>query len=206
MRTRRYLGALALGLLIALPMAAQTSTGAQPVTPDAQRVVGAPANQPLAGAALDRETSRVSALLRCPVCQGLSVNDSPATMAVNMKHQVRELLAAGYSGEQILNYFEKSYGEFVLLQPPLRGVNWLVWIIPVLIAVGGAWGVWRFLKKSGATDEVADAELIAENLPGRDTLPEDPELAPWVLKARELAYGWPGGRSPEAAGGAEGDR
>jgi cytochrome c-type biogenesis protein CcmH len=205
MNTRRYLAAMTLVALIALPMAAQTDAAVQPVTPDAQRVVGAPANQPLSGAALDRETSRVATLLRCPVCQGLSVNDSRATMALNMKHQVRELLAAGYSSEQILTYFEKSYGEFVLLQPPLRGVNWLVWLIPVLIAVGGAWGVWRFLKKSGA-EEVAGADPTTENLPGRDTLPEDPELAPWVLKARELAYGWPGGRSAEVAGGAEGDR
>ena len=41
---------------------------------------------------------------------------------------MRELLAAGYDQEQILAYFEHSYGEFVRLQPPLRGVNWLVWL------------------------------------------------------------------------------
>ncbi len=80
------------------------------------------------GEALLARTEDVAGLLRCPVCQGLSVADSPATMAVNMKAQVREMLAAGYDQEQILAYFEHSYGEFVRLQPPLRGVNWLVWL------------------------------------------------------------------------------
>ncbi|MDX1583610.1 MAG: cytochrome c-type biogenesis protein CcmH, partial [Thermoanaerobaculia bacterium] len=53
-------------------------------------VVGEPAGTPLSGEALDTETERVSGLVRCPVCQGLSVNDSPAPMAVKMKKQVRE--------------------------------------------------------------------------------------------------------------------
>ena len=69
--------------------------------------------------------------------------DSPATMAVSMKAQVKELLAQGYDQEQILAYFENSYGEFVRLEPPLRGVNWLVWLGPVLaLAAGGAFVVW----------------------------------------------------------------
>jgi cytochrome c-type biogenesis protein CcmH/NrfF len=45
------------------------------------------------------------------VCQSLSVADSPATMALNMKAQVREMLATGYNQDQILAYFERSYGE-----------------------------------------------------------------------------------------------
>ena len=55
-------------------------------------------------------------------------------MAVNMKAQVRELLARGYTEEQILSYFEKSYGQFVLLKPKFQGVNALVWILPIVVA------------------------------------------------------------------------
>ncbi|MFL5389578.1 MAG: cytochrome c-type biogenesis protein CcmH, partial [Myxococcales bacterium] len=83
--------------------------------------MGRPAGTPLAGSQLDARTEEVAGLLRCPVCQGLSVADSPATMARNMKLEVRDKLAAGYDQEQILADFERSYGEFVRLRPPLRG-------------------------------------------------------------------------------------
>ncbi|HEV7921677.1 MAG TPA: cytochrome c-type biogenesis protein CcmH [Thermoanaerobaculia bacterium] len=99
--------------------------------PDAQQIVGPPAARPLAGAELDKRTAEIAQLLRCPVCQGLAIGDSPSIMAMNMKEQVRELLARGYSQEQILKYFEQSYGQFVLLKPKFQGVNALVWILPL---------------------------------------------------------------------------
>ena len=80
--------------------------------------MGAPTGRRSRGAALDARTQEVAALLRCPVCQGLSVADSPVHAAQNMKAQVRDLLAAGYDQDQVLAYFERSYGEFVRLEPP----------------------------------------------------------------------------------------
>src|SRR5258708_25770921 len=64
----------------------------------------------------------------------MSGGDSPSTVALDMKQQVRELLARGYTQEQILNYFEASYGQFVLLKPR----NALVWILPVVVLLVGA--------------------------------------------------------------------
>ena len=103
--------------------------------PDAALSVGPPQGRPLSGAALDAKTVEVAALIRCPVCQGMSIADSPAEMAINMKHQVHALLERGYTQDQILDYFVRSYGQFVLLKPEFRGVNALVWILP-LIALG----------------------------------------------------------------------
>ncbi len=203
-------GLLVLATLLAsfIPLAAQqppgrvgfATPGEKAQAPDPKWVVGDPAGPPLSGAELDAETKRVAALLRCPVCQGLSVYDSPASMAQNMKQQTRDLLAMGYSGDQVLNYFEKAYGEFVRLEPPLRGENWIVWLAPGLVLLGGAifvvYSIRRMARKpSGA----AAVEKIASDLPGRDTLPEDQGLATYVLRARELAYGWPGGQSPASA-------
>lgn len=196
LRFRDAAAALALSALVGLiaaPAAAQeavSSSVADPAT-----VVGSPRGIVLTGAALDARTDDVAGLLRCPVCQGLSVADSPATMAVSMKAQVKELLALGYDQEQILAYFERSYGEFVRLEPPLRGVNWLVWLGPLIaLGLGGVIvaGVLRSRRKSGLGAPEAP-------LPGPDTLPDDPELARAVLRVREQAYGWPDGRSPGAA-------
>jgi cytochrome c-type biogenesis protein CcmH len=108
--------------------------------PDAEQFVGKPQGAPVTDAnVLDRRAREVGALLRCPVCQGLSVADSPSEMAINMKGQVRELLARGYTQEQILSYFERSYGQFVLLKPKFNGVAAAVWILPLIaVAIGVA--------------------------------------------------------------------
>jgi cytochrome c-type biogenesis protein CcmH len=106
--------------------------------PDAAQFVGAPQGEPLTGEALFVRTNEVGQLLRCPVCQGMAISDSPAEMAVNMKGQVRELLARGYTEEQILKYFELSYGQFVLLKPKMEGVTSLVWLLPILAVALGA--------------------------------------------------------------------
>jgi len=120
--------------------------------PDAEQFVGAPHGVALQGAALDRRTMEIASLLRCPVCQGMSVADSPSTVALDMKAQVRELLARGYAEEQILSYFERSYGEFVLLKPKFRGVNALVWVLPLLALVIGVVLVSMKLRKLELVD------------------------------------------------------
>lgn len=183
--------------LAAAPSAAETPDPAGP-----EGVVGPPRGRPLSGAALETRTQEVASLLRCPVCQGLSVADSPATTARKMKAEVREMLAAGYDQDQILDYFERSYGEFVRLRPPLRGVNWLVWAAPILGLVTGAclvaWTL-RARRPEKAPSPNAPAEAHDASLPNVDTLPDDPRLAAHVLRVRELAYGWPGGVAPPDA-------
>lgn len=129
--------------------------------PDAAQFVGAPQGTPVAGATLDQRTNEVGALLRCPVCQGMSVADSKAEMAVNMKAQVRELLERGYTEEQILRYFELSYGQFVLLRPKMEGVNTMVWLLPVIaLVLGGAivFAALRRLQEPPQTSPPAQTE------------------------------------------------
>jgi cytochrome c-type biogenesis protein CcmH len=96
--------------------------------------LGAPQGRALSGPTLEQKTYAEASLLRCPVCQGMSVADSPSTVALDMKQQVREMLARGYTEEQILGYFEQSYGQFVLLKPK----NPLVWVLPIMVLLVGA--------------------------------------------------------------------
>jgi cytochrome c-type biogenesis protein CcmH len=190
--------ALVLTTLVLASLASVTA--AQGAGEDPAQVVGAPRGPRLEGAALESRAKEVGGLLRCPVCQGLSVADSPSTMAQNMRVQVKELLAAGYDQEQILAYFERSYGEFVRLKPQLRGVNWLVWLAPVAGLLLGAMVIAWALRAPPRAAEGVDA-VAAVDAPGPDTLPADPSLAPYVLRVRERAYGWPGGLSPSKAAG-----
>ena len=181
---------------IVLTVALAAVAAAQGAAEDPAQVVGAPRGPRLEGAVLEARAKDIAGLLRCPVCQGLSVGDSPSTMASNMRAQVKDLAAAGYDQEQILAYFERSYGEFVRLKPPLRGVNWVVWLGPVFGLLAGA-GVIAWALR--APRPVADAAPAADAaIPGTGTLPGDPSLARYVLRVRERAYGWPDGIAPEA--------
>ncbi len=164
-------------------------------TPSLAAEVGPPRGMPLTGHALRAKTDEIAALLRCPVCQGLSVNDSHAEMAVNMKATIRDMLAAGYAPEQVLFSFESSYGEFVRLEPPLRGVNWLVWLAPAVGLAAGVAALVRAIRRGRRAAERADSETEPKD---RDKLPEDAELAAYVLRVRERAYGWSGGVSRNA--------
>jgi cytochrome c-type biogenesis protein CcmH len=143
--------------------------------PDAAQFVGQPKGTPVAAAQLEERTNEVGALLRCPVCQGMSVADSKAEMAVNMKGQVRELLQRGYTEEQILKYFELSYGQFVLLQPKFEGVNTMVWLLPVFALLLGAAVVFFKFRK---------LERPAPLPPTADRQP--PTEDPYVAQVREL--------------------
>src|SRR5262249_41865652 len=85
--------------------------------------------------------ARVQALgkqLRCAVCQGVAIADSPAQMARAQLDRVRELVAEGKSDSEIRSYFVARYGEWVLLEPPAHGINWVVWGGPIALALGGA--------------------------------------------------------------------
>jgi cytochrome c-type biogenesis protein CcmH len=91
----------------------------------------------------DRVAS-IGAVIRCPVCQGESIADSPAETARVMMDIVAEKVTAGETDQQIIAYFRARYGDGILLDPPFGGKTLLIWILPIL-AVGG--GVWMILAR-----------------------------------------------------------
>lgn len=135
--------------------------GADDVAVDPAVAVGAPEGRPLAGRELETRTRALGSQMRCPVCQGLSIADSPATSATSMLAQVRDLLSKGYSEDQILDYFVGSYGEFVLLEPRARGFNLVVWLGPLIaVAIGLVLVLRRIRRRASAPAErEAESEL-----------------------------------------------
>ena len=161
------------GITLLLALAVSSILAAQPpgepqapstLGVDSALMMGEPSGRALAGNELDQTTEELSSLMRCPVCQGLSVAASPTPLAQAMKGEVRQMLAAGYSRDQILEYFERSYGEFIRLAPKPKGFNLFVWIAPVAgLFIGLGLVVW-YLRKGrgeGSIAEVEDEELAA---------------------------------------------
>ena len=89
-------------------------------------------------AAADR-VDRISAELRCPVCQGLSVQDSPSETARSMRDLVAQRVAEGKNDDEIRAEFQRSYGDWILLSPPLLSPTGLVWLAPIAAIAIGAW-------------------------------------------------------------------
>jgi cytochrome c-type biogenesis protein CcmH len=116
-------------------------------------------------------------------------------MARNMSIEVRDLMAAGYDQKQVLAYFESSYGEFVLLQPPLRGVNWLVWLAPAIALILGGTAVFFALRKMTKKPGAGEAVDTGGSL---ESEPVDPELERYLAAARNLAADGPEAKPPAA--------
>jgi cytochrome c-type biogenesis protein CcmH len=91
----------------------------------------------LAATVSDEDVQAIASQLRCVVCQNLSVADSPSEMAHQMRDLIRERLAAGDRPDQVKAYFVQRYGDWVLLAPPARGLNLLLWLAPFGAVAGG---------------------------------------------------------------------
>jgi cytochrome c-type biogenesis protein CcmH len=75
--------------------------------------------------------------LRCLVCQNQSIADSNASLASDLRREVREMILAGRSDDEIRAFMTERYGDFVLYKPPVAPRTWLLWLAPALLLLGG---------------------------------------------------------------------
>lgn len=92
--------------------------------------------------------------LRCVQCRSQSIADSNVGLAADLRREVRELMAAGKSDKEILQYMTDRYGEYILYSPPVKPATWLLWAAPVLLVlIGGAAAVVVIIRKSRLPDD-----------------------------------------------------
>lgn len=126
----RLLLLCALALLLALP-------AAHAISP----------SEMLDDPALEHRARELGKDLRCPKCQNQSLDDSEAGIARDLRRIVRERLVAGDTDQEVKAYLVARYGEFVLLEPPMRKTTWILWFGPAAIALIGAIVVWRIARR-----------------------------------------------------------
>lgn len=120
-----WLIVLSLTLIVAPWIARYAGTGADPV---------------------EREARAIERSLRCPVCEGQSVADSNSSVALQMREEIRAMLAQGKTRDEILQHYVDRYGEWVLYMPPRRGVFLLGWLVPFLAVAAGGWMIRGWLR------------------------------------------------------------
>lgn len=110
----------------------------------------------LADTALEARARAISRDLRCPVCQGESIDDSNATISRDLRLVVRERLVAGDTDAEVIEYVVARFGEFVLFNPPVRGANWVLWLAgPGLLLIGLS-GAYLYVRKRAVPVPMAD--------------------------------------------------
>jgi cytochrome c-type biogenesis protein CcmH len=92
-------------------------------------------------ASLGDRAHEIASGLRCPVCLNLSVADSPSRLAGEMRSEIQTRLRTGQSPDQIRAFFIDRYGEWILLEPPRSGLNWVPWAVPIVALVSGV-AIW----------------------------------------------------------------
>ncbi len=116
----------------------------------------------------EQRVRRITSVVRCPTCQGLSVAQSDAPAAKSIDDEVRRRVQAGESDRQIKDYLVSRYGQDIILQPEAEGVGLLVWALPLLggaAAIAGLVVVLRGRRvRPGRKVSAADQALVEEAL------------------------------------------
>jgi len=121
---------------------------------------------------LESRVFQIAASLRCPVCVSESVADSNSQIAVQMRDLIQQQLLEGRSDSEIYAYFQARYGDWILLDPPKRGVHLFVWLLPVIALVVAAvvLGVlarrWLAAAKTPVAANPEDLERVRRELEG----------------------------------------
>lgn len=100
---------------------------------------------------LDSRARHIADQLRCPVCRGVPISESPSTLAIDMMSVIRQKLETGQTEKEILGFFENRYGEWILLKPKPEGLNLMIWILPLIALIGGGTVLLFAVKKWSAS-------------------------------------------------------
>jgi cytochrome c-type biogenesis protein CcmH len=104
--------------------------------------------------------NKLSDELRCLVCQNQSIADSNADLATDLREEIYGMLQQGKSEEEIVDFMVARYGDFVLYNPPLKPVTWVLWFGPAFALLAGFVFVVRVMRQQKTTreDEMSNEE------------------------------------------------
>ena len=103
--------------------------------------------------------------LRCMQCMNNSIADSPVGLASDLRRDVKELLLAGKSDDEIRAYMVERYGNVILFTPPMSGSSAWVWVLPGLAAIGGLLIAVRIVRRRSNLVEQDDSIVDGEEKP-----------------------------------------
>jgi cytochrome c-type biogenesis protein CcmH len=106
----------------------------------------------------DDEVNRIARNLYCPVCENTPLDVCPTEACRQWRELIRQQLSEGWSEDRIQQYFVEQYGARVLSEPPRTGLNWLIYILPPLIILAGAFILFRSFRAWTAAEKAEASE------------------------------------------------
>jgi cytochrome c-type biogenesis protein CcmH len=145
MRVKLKLMMLLLSFFVSINAASVLAKEAEPMAADPE---------------MEKLVNDISAELRCLVCQNQTIADSHAALAVDLKNQVRQMVASGKTQTEIVDYMVQRYGDFVRYRPPVKPTTYLLWAGPFILLIAGVALLISNLRKRRQV--VADAPLSTD--------------------------------------------
>lgn len=115
----------------------------------------------------DDDVNAVARQLFCPVCENTPLDVCPTQACAQWRELIRTKLADGWTTDQIKQYFAAQYGARVLSEPPRQGLNWLVYLIPPILMLIGAYILYRGVMSMRKT-AAAEMNEVAPQVPDSD--------------------------------------
>jgi len=117
--------------------------------------------------AAERHMMQLAEELRCLQCQNQTLADSAAPLAVDLRQEIRELIAQGKNDDQIKAYLAARYGDFVFYRPPVKAKTLVLWYGPGVLLVLGLLALFLALRRRNARIE-AEAAAVGGGLSAAD--------------------------------------
>lgn len=124
----------------------------------------------------DNEVNAIAKQLYCPVCESTPLDVCPTEACKDWREQIRTMLAEGKTEDEILQHFVDQYGDRVMAEPPAKGFNWIIYLLPPIIILIGAIILFRSLKEWTTPKAVAAGSGV-ENEASETSTPKDEYLS-----------------------------
>jgi len=127
----------------------------------------------------DDEVNAIASQLFCPVCENTPLDVCPTQACEQWRDEIRLRLAQGWDEVRIKEYFAENYGIRVLAEPPRQGLNWLVYIVPPVAFLAGAYILfrafrsWRVLAQQVSDENAQNPDNLEESDPYMERMEEE---------------------------------
>ncbi len=98
---------------------------------------------------MEKRATSLFEIIRCPICSGESLSESGSLIAYDMREAIRKKINDGYTDEEIISELKNSYGNSIIIVPPIKSSTYILWFIPLTTLLIGCFLIRKYSIRSG---------------------------------------------------------
>ncbi|NSM56899.1 cytochrome c-type biogenesis protein CcmH [Wolbachia endosymbiont of Atemnus politus] len=95
---------------------------------------------------MEKRATNLFEIIKCPICSGESLSESESQIAYDMRKTIRREISDGYTDKQIISELKNSYGDSIIIIPPVRSSTYVLWFIPLTILLIGCFLIRKYIQ------------------------------------------------------------